>query len=86
VAILYYRETGSKFEGDGWLSCLGDGWLSWVAKFVARLLATAALWVRTRHLSKIKNRRPKQKSGQHTLARQKNYLLYTGRRKRKVGT
>jgi hypothetical protein len=39
-----------------------------VAKFVARLLAMAALWVRTKHLSKIKIGRHKQ----HTLARQKN--------------
>jgi hypothetical protein len=33
--------------GDGWLFWLGDGWLSLgrVAKSVARLLATAALWV-----------------------------------------
>jgi hypothetical protein len=41
----------------------------WVAKLVARLLATAALWVRT----SLKNTgRHKQRSGQHTLARQKN--------------
>jgi hypothetical protein len=38
----------------------------------ARLLATAALWVRIETSLKIKNGRYKQRSGQHTLARQKN--------------
>jgi hypothetical protein len=52
------------------------GWLSlgrWVSTLVARLLATAALWVRiqSRLLSKIQNCRHKQRSCQHTLARQK---------------
>ncbi len=42
---------------------------------VAHLLSTAALWVRSRHFSKIQNRRHKQRSGQHTLARQKNTVL-----------
>jgi hypothetical protein len=34
----------------------------WVAKLVARLLAPAALWVESRHLSKIRNGRHKQRS------------------------
>jgi hypothetical protein len=45
-----------------------------MAKLVARLLASAALWVRmidSLHLSKIQNGRHKQRSGQNTLARQK---------------
>ncbi len=46
--------------------------LAWVAKLVARLLATAALWVRIQ-ISKIQNGRHKQRGGQHTLARQKKY-------------
>ncbi len=40
---------------------------------VGRLLATAALWVESRHLSQIQNGRNKQRSGQHTLARKKIY-------------
>jgi hypothetical protein len=42
---------------------------------VARLLATAALWVRIycRYLSKTQNGRHKKRSGQHTLASQKIY-------------
>jgi hypothetical protein len=53
-----FREIGGKVErwvakqGDGWLrgrlvAKQGDRWLRgrWVAKLVARLLATAALWV-----------------------------------------
>jgi hypothetical protein len=46
-----------------------------LARFVAPLLATAALWVRIQTiLSKIQNGRHKQGSAysQHTLARQKN--------------
>jgi hypothetical protein len=42
-----------------------------VAKLAARLLATAALWVRIQNLSKILNGRHKQRSDQHDLARQK---------------
>ncbi len=38
---------------------------------VAHLLTTAALWVESRHLSKINNERHKQSSCEHTLARQK---------------
>jgi hypothetical protein len=44
-----------------------------VAKLVARLLATSALWFEFKHLSKVHNVRHKQRSGQHTLARQKMY-------------
>jgi hypothetical protein len=47
----------------------------WVARFVARLHATAVppgLNQDSRHLSKIQNGRPKQRHGQHTPARQKN--------------
>jgi hypothetical protein len=46
----------------------------WVSKLVARMLATAALWVRIQ--TSLKNVRHTQRSGQHTLgtpvARQKN--------------
>jgi hypothetical protein len=51
---------------------MGD-WLligRWVAKLLARLLATA-LWVGIRHSSKIQNGRHKQGSVRHTQARQK---------------
>ncbi len=41
-----------------------------VAKLVARLLATAALLVRSKHISKIQKGRRKQRRGQHTLAPQ----------------
>ncbi len=47
----------------------------WVAKWVAHpclVLATAALWFESRHLPKMQNGQHKQRSGQHTLARQKN--------------
>ncbi len=44
------------------------------AKFVARLLATAGLWVRIQTSLKIQNRRHKQRSGQHTL---QNKTLHT---------
>jgi hypothetical protein len=37
----------------------------WVAKLLARRHAKAALWVESRHLSKIQNGRHKQGSGQH---------------------
>ncbi len=47
----------------------GDGWLS---QQHAYLLRHAALWVRI-HLSKVQNGRHQQRSGQHTLARQKIY-------------
>jgi hypothetical protein len=44
-----------------------------VAKLVARLLATAALWVRIQ--TSLKNNwRRKHRSGQHTLARPKNII------------
>jgi hypothetical protein len=45
----------------------------WMAKLLARLLATAALWVRIQqtYLKNTKGRH-KQKNGQHTQARQKN--------------
>jgi hypothetical protein len=50
-----------------------DGWL--LVKLVARLLATAALWVRIQ--ASLKNAKwatySKRRSGQHTLARQKIY-------------
>ncbi len=43
-----------------------------MAKLLARLLATAALWVRIQTSLKNTNGRNKQRSGQYTLARQKN--------------
>ncbi len=47
----------------------------WMAKLVAHLLATAALCMgfESRHLSKVQNGRHEQRSGQHTLTRQKIY-------------
>ncbi len=48
-----------------WVAKLGR----WVAKLVARLLVTAAPWAQCRHLSKTQSG---QRSGQHTLARQKD--------------
>jgi len=42
-----------------------------VAKFLAHLLATAALWVLIQTSLKIPNGRHKQRSGQHILARQR---------------
>ncbi len=45
----------------------------WVYKFVARLLATAAVWVLIQISLKKQKRRHKQRSSQHTLARQKIY-------------
>ena len=51
--------------------CLYDSHLGdQVDKLVARLLATPRF--ESRHLLKIQNGRHKQRSGQHTLARQKN--------------
>jgi hypothetical protein len=45
----------------------------WVAKLVARLLATAGLWIRIKtSLKKYKIGGHKETNGQHTLARQKN--------------
>ncbi len=44
-----------------------------MTKLVARLLAKAALWFESRHLSKILNGRHKQRSDQHTVARQNIY-------------
>jgi hypothetical protein len=51
------------------------GYERWVAKLVARLLASAALWFESRHLSKIQNanERHKQKSGQCNQACLKIY-------------
>jgi hypothetical protein len=48
----------------------------WVAKLVARLLATAALWVRIQTSLKIQNGRHKHRSGEHTpaQARQKKQI------------
>ncbi len=48
----------------------GDGWLS-LGGWVARQLATAALWVRV-HTS-LKNHKGATWSDRHTLARQKTY-------------
>ncbi len=45
----------------------------WLAKLVARLLATAALWVQIQTSLKIQNGRPKHRNGQHNLARPKIY-------------
>jgi hypothetical protein len=45
----------------------------WEAKLVARLLATAALWVRFQTSLKNTKGRHKQRIGQHTVARQKIY-------------
>ncbi len=42
-------------------------------QLVARLLAAAALWVRIQTSLKIQNGRHKQRSGQHTIVRQKKY-------------
>jgi hypothetical protein len=51
-----------------------SGWLSW---YLARLLATAGLWVRIQaSLKKIQNGRHKQWSSQHTQARQKIYNFF----------
>ncbi len=46
----------------------GDGWLSWQRACLLRQLSG----FESRHLSKIQNVRHQQRSGQHTLARQKN--------------
>jgi hypothetical protein len=54
----------------------------WVAKLVARLLATAALWVRVQISLKKIHKGHKQKSGQHTLARQKIYKKRIPKRKK----
>jgi hypothetical protein len=68
----------AKLEGDGWLrwSEIG-GYVGgrWAAKLVERLLAMvlSRFVSRHRHISKIKNGRHKQRSGLHTLARQKIY-------------
>ncbi len=47
---------------------------SWVAKLVARLLATTAFLVQSRHLPKIQNKRHKQRSGQNPLTVAKHAL------------
>jgi hypothetical protein len=52
-----------------WVAKLGG----WVAKLVKRPLAMEALRVRIQTSSKIINGRQKQMSGQHTVARQKNW-------------
>jgi hypothetical protein len=74
-----YGEVGrrwvAKLHGDGWLSCYGDGWIScygdgWLNWYIARLLATAALWDRSQtSLKNSINRRHKQRSGQQTIDR-----------------
>jgi hypothetical protein len=61
-----YFSYFSEVEGDGWLS-----FREWVLKLVARLLATATLLVRIQTSLKNTKWRHKQRSGQHTLARQK---------------
>jgi hypothetical protein len=54
-----------------WVAQLGR----WVAKLVARLLVTAALWVRIQtSLKKYKMGEKRHRSGQHTLARQKKII------------
>jgi hypothetical protein len=63
VYFSYFFEV----EGYGWLS-----FREWVLKLVARLLAAAALLVRIQPSLKNTKWRHKQRSGQHTLARQKN--------------
>jgi hypothetical protein len=50
-----------------WVAKLGR----WVDKLVASLLDTAAVWVRIQ--TSLKNTKMGDKSGQHTLARQKIY-------------
>jgi hypothetical protein len=45
-----------------------------LAKLVARLLATSALWLRSQ-TSKIQNGKHKQRSGQHSLACQKKKVI-----------
>jgi hypothetical protein len=47
----------------------GDGWLSWLCTCMLRQLSG----FESRHLPKIPYGRRKQRSGQHTLARQKKY-------------
>jgi hypothetical protein len=47
-----------------------------VAKLVARLLATAALWVRNPDIPQNHNRAYKPRSGQHTVTRRKNTEKY----------
>jgi hypothetical protein len=55
------------FERGGWLIVEG-----WVAKSVARQLASEHSGFESRHPSKIINGRHKRRSGRHTPARQKN--------------
>ncbi len=50
----------------------------WVAKLIARLLTWQLSWFESRHLSKVRNGGHKQRSGQHTLARQKKYTKESG--------
>jgi hypothetical protein len=47
----------------------------WVAKLVALLLLRQLSGFEPRHFSKIQNRQHKQRSGQHSLARQKKYIV-----------
>jgi hypothetical protein len=70
----------AKLEGwvaklEGWVA-KSEGWVAklegWVAKSVARQLTTAVLWVRIQTSLKNNKWAHKQRSGRHTLARQKN--------------
>ncbi len=47
---------------------MGGYWLSWYRACLLRQLS----WFESRHLSKTEDERHKKRSGQHTLARQKN--------------
>ncbi len=67
---LYNMYNSLKFNPDHSSLILTFQAGRWVAELVARLSATAALWVRNQTPLK-KNERHEQRSGQHTLARQK---------------
>jgi hypothetical protein len=63
----------SNLEGDVWLN---GG--RWVAKFVAHLLATAALWVPIETFSKIQNGRHKtQEWTTHSCPQKNIYSIFT---------
>jgi hypothetical protein len=47
---------------------MDDVWLNWLGRWVAKLVKRL---LKSRHLSKLQNGRNRQRSGQHTLARQK---------------
>ncbi len=70
IYISQWLKTGAK-KGR-WVAKSGR----WVAKLVARLLATADLSVRIQTSLKNTKGRQKQRSGQHTLARQKYIEKY----------